>query len=151
MKPIHQQKTPLAKTRTAEKIIPEKRYLTAIQLAGVGFIVLLLSIQTITQQLGHRQPTNADETASKKTFPAQQNETRILSTIRDSIALPDNELPTIATVADPQSLKKLPFLANAHKGDLVIIFSGNRRVILYDPSTNKIKDMATLTGNISTP
>jgi hypothetical protein len=58
------------------------------------------------------------------------------------IALPTNEQPTIATVADPSKLKDQPFFANAKTGDRVFIYTNAKKAILYDEVANKIIEVA---------
>lgn len=65
------------------------------------------------------------------------------------IVLPGDEVPTIATVTDPEKLKDQTFFAKAKKGDKVLIFSKAKQAILYDPVINKIITMAPL--NIDIP
>lgn len=59
-------------------------------------------------------------------------------------ALPTNEIPTIATVADPEALKDQPFFAQAKKGDKVLIYAEAKKAILYSVTLNKILDIAPL-------
>lgn len=58
------------------------------------------------------------------------------------MVLPDNEQPTIATVADPSKLKDQAFFANAKKGDRVFIYTNAKKAILYDEIANKIIEVA---------
>ena len=58
--------------------------------------------------------------------------------------LPEGETPTVATVADPEKLKDQPFFANAKVGDKVLIYTNSKRAILYDPSADKIVEVAPL-------
>ncbi|MBI4050863.1 MAG: hypothetical protein HY396_02720 [Candidatus Doudnabacteria bacterium] len=64
------------------------------------------------------------------------------------IVLPQDEQPTVATVADPERLKGQPFFTNAKKGDKVLIYTNARKAILYDPVAKKIVELAPL--NIGT-
>ena len=57
------------------------------------------------------------------------------------IVLPD-ETPTLATVSDPSKLKDQAFFAKAKKGDQVLIYAQAKEAILYDPSINKIIEVA---------
>lgn len=54
------------------------------------------------------------------------------------------EIPTVATVTDKSKLSDQVFFANAKEGDKVLIFSQNKKVVLYRESTNKIIDVAPL-------
>ncbi len=56
--------------------------------------------------------------------------------------LPQNETPTVATVSDPTALNSQPFFANAQKGDKVLIYNQAKKAILYNPTENKIVEVA---------
>ena len=58
------------------------------------------------------------------------------------IVLPEGEQPTLATVSDPEKLKDQPFFAHAKVGDKVLIFTNAKKAILYNPTENKIVDVA---------
>jgi hypothetical protein len=58
--------------------------------------------------------------------------------------LPTEELPIVATVADPEKLKGQAFFVNATKGDKVLIYNTAKKAILYSPTENKIVDVAPL-------
>lgn len=60
------------------------------------------------------------------------------------IYLIPEELPTVATVTDTGKLSGQEFFSKAKEGDKVLIFSQNKKVILYRQSTNKIIDVASL-------
>ena len=69
------------------------------------------------------------------------------SVIRDVgklIMLPEGEIPTVATVTDPESLKDQPFFVNAMVGDKVLIYTNARKAILFRSSENKLVDVAPL-------
>ncbi|MGC9968943.1 MAG: hypothetical protein ABSC29_04430 [Minisyncoccia bacterium] len=72
----------------------------------------------------------------------------LVARVEQLIVLPQGETPTVATVVDPNVLKGQAFFANAVKGDLVLIYAGAKKAILYDPSMNKIVEVAPITiGN----
>ncbi len=58
------------------------------------------------------------------------------------IVLPEDEVPTIATVTDLEALQGQPFFANAKLGDKVLIFAKAGKAILYDPVEQKIVEVA---------
>ena len=65
--------------------------------------------------------------------------------------LPKDETPTVATVADPTALNSQPFFANAQKGDKVLIYNQARKAILYNPTENKIVEVAPINIGDQTP
>lgn len=67
------------------------------------------------------------------------------------LVLPTDERPTIATVSDPQKLKDQVFFANAKVGDQVLIYTKNKKVILYDPIANRIVEIASLNTGATLP
>jgi len=75
---------------------------------------------------------------------AQQEAEDLVKRVGKLIVLPEGEQPTIATVSDAESLKEQPFFSNSKIGDKVLIYTGARRVILYDPVNNRIVEVAPL-------
>jgi hypothetical protein len=73
---------------------------------------------------------------------AQQEVKDIVAKVSLLIVLPEGETPTIATVTDPKLLKDQAFFSKAQKGDQVLIYTNAKKAILYNPTTNKIVDVA---------
>lgn len=67
---------------------------------------------------------------------------RLIQRVGSLTQLPAGELPTVATVNNPERLKSQRFFANAKVGDKVLIFTNARYAILYDPVANKILESA---------
>ena len=84
---------------------------------------------------------------------AQQEVQKVVAEVSRLIVLPEGETPTIATVTDPDLLKDQPFFAKAQKGDKVLIYTNAKKAILYNPTSNKIVEVAPLNigNNTSTP
>ena len=81
---------------------------------------------------------------------AERRETEeLLSKIGALILLPEGEVPTIATVTDPDKLKNQSFFVKARKGDKVLIYANARKAILFSLLENKIIEVAPL--NIGVP
>ena len=68
----------------------------------------------------------------------------IIDKVSQLVLLPDGEVPTVATVADPELLKDQPFFAKAQKGDRLLIYTNAKKAILYNPRSNKIVEIAPL-------
>lgn len=84
--------------------------------------------------------------AQQQSTAANQAAVKALVTkVGQLMVLPTNETPTVATVVDPNLLKSQPFFANAQKGDAVLIYTSSKVAILYDPSVNKIVNVAPIT------
>ncbi len=64
--------------------------------------------------------------------------------VGEHMFLPIDEVPTIATVSDPEALKDQNFFIHAKKGDKVLIYSNAKLAVLYDPSADKIITIAPL-------
>lgn len=60
-----------------------------------------------------------------------------------------NETSTLVTVADKSRLQNKQLAEKVSDGDVLMIFSQNRRLIIYRPDTNKIVDMLTFTDQES--
>ena len=68
------------------------------------------------------------------------------------MVLPSDEVPTIATVADPEALKEQAFFTGTKNGDKVLIYTNAKKAILYDPIQNKILNVAPLNiGDAQSP
>ena len=66
----------------------------------------------------------------------------VMAKVGKLVVLPEDEQPTLATVADPEQLKNQPFFARAKKGDKVLVYNKAQKAILYDPVLNKIVEIA---------
>lgn len=71
----------------------------------------------------------------------------IVAKVGRLVVLPDNEAPTLATIADPEQLKDQPFFARAKKGDKVLVYNQAKKAILYDPVQDKIIEIAPITNS----
>lgn len=73
-----------------------------------------------------------------------QTDAQLIADVAKLIALPANETPTVATVADPSKLKDQPFFANAQVGDKVLIYTASHKAVLYRPREHKLIEVAPL-------
>lgn len=79
---------------------------------------------------------------------AKQEAETLVNKVGKLVALPEGEIPTVATVSDPEALKDQPFFAQAVKGDKVLIYAQAKKAVLYSVGMNKILEVAPLSiGN----
>ncbi|MEK7102730.1 MAG: hypothetical protein AAB870_00075 [Patescibacteria group bacterium] len=84
----------------------------------------------------------------------QQEEAQVAALVKkvaQLIVLPDNEKPTIMTVADKEKLKDQPFFNQATVGDKVLVYASTKKAILYNPRDNKIVEVASINLGQNTP
>ena len=72
----------------------------------------------------------------------------VIEAVRAHLVLPEGEEPTIATVTDLKQLEGQPFFKNAKIGHKVLIYTEAKKAILYDPTIDRIVEVAPL--NIGT-
>lgn len=82
--------------------------------------------------------------SSGSDMQAEKEIQTIKETIGKFLELPSDEEPVLATVTDIEKVKSQKFFANAQNGDKVLIYSENKKAILYRPSSNKIIEVAPL-------
>ncbi len=80
---------------------------------------------------------------------AKQEASKLVAEVGNLIVLPKDEVPTIATVTDPEQLKSQAFFADAQKGYKVLLYATAKKAILYDPINKKVVEVAPI--NIGTP
>jgi hypothetical protein len=79
---------------------------------------------------------------------AQAEVKDIVLKVSKLILLPQGEDPTLATVVDPERLRDQPFFARTSKGDKVLIYTKAKKAILYNPTVDKIVEVAPISlGN----
>lgn len=66
----------------------------------------------------------------------------LVSRVSRLIVLPADEQPTIAVVNDLSKLKDQTFFAQAKIGDNVLVYTSAKKAILYDPTADKIVEVA---------
>ena len=74
----------------------------------------------------------------------------IVAKVGRLMILPTDESPTLMTVANPEQLRDQPFFAKAEKGFKVLVYNQTEKAILYDPTQNKIVEIAPITNNNNT-
>ncbi len=108
----------------------------------VVLVLLLVLAMGTTYYFYQKTKTNISENPEKQL-------SQVIKMVSRHMVLPTDETPTMATVSDPEKLKDQPFFMNAQKGDKVLIFSESRKAILYNPTSDKIIEVAPI--NTSNP
>jgi hypothetical protein len=103
-------------------------------------IVLLLASLFLYDQ--YREAKRKLEAGTTKN---SQQVTDTVSRVSKLILLPTNETPTIVTVKDASKLKGEAFYTDAKDGDVTLVYSKQKRAILYRPSQNIIVNVAAVT------
>jgi len=68
----------------------------------------------------------------------------ILESVAELTDIPKDEIPTIVTVTNSESLKGQVFFKDAKIGDKILVFKISKKAILYRPTTNKVISIAPL-------
>lgn len=110
-----------------------KKYLLII------LIVLVLALGAAAFYF-YRQSTLSDAGTKESIAEAKT----LVRKVGKLMTLPEGETPTIATVSDPEALRDQAFFVDSKVGDKVLIYSNAKKAILFDPSANKIVNIAPL-------
>jgi len=101
-------------------------------LAGLGIAVVVLSIVAF---YFYKQYQDIKKNPNQA---AQAETTQLVAAVGKLIDLPKDETPTIATVLDKEKLKGQDFFLNAENGDKILIYTKDKKVIIYRPTQNKL-------------
>ena len=88
--------------------------------------------------------------SSQNTSQAQDDNKQLIDAVAKLMELPADELPSVATVTDKEKLKDEQFFARAEINDKLLIYPTSHIAIIYRPSTNKIVNVAPLSGDTAT-
>ncbi len=80
---------------------------------------------------------------------AKEEVTKLVAKVATLIAVPQDEIPTVATVSDSEKLKANAFFINAKNGDKVLIYTNAKKAVLYRPDEQKIIEVGPI--SIGTP
>ena len=74
----------------------------------------------------------------------------LLKKVNKLIILPENEVPTIATVTDKSKVNNQIFFAKSENGDKALIYTQAKKAFLYRPATDKIIEVMPINIESST-
>ncbi len=106
-------------------------------------IVALLVVAAIFTGGGYYFAMRKSDTSGDSQKELEQT----IKSVGKLMILPEDEVPTLATVTDPKKLEGQPFFAKAQAGDKILIYSNTKKVILYSPSMNKIIEVGGINLN----
>lgn len=84
--------------------------------------------------------------AATKTVLNKEEMKNLVEEIGKIAKLPQREDPSVATVTDINRLKDQPVFAESKNGDRVLLYTNAQKVVIYDPISRKIVNIAPLTA-----
>src|SRR5258708_4719917 len=108
-----------------KRLIVGSGTLTAIVIFGIGLFYFL-------------QYQHAQNLLKNPVLASELEQEAIVSKVGKLTTLPPGELPTIAKVTDQTKLQDQEFFRDAKNGDIVLIYTKTKRIVLYDPLANKV-------------
>lgn len=117
----------------------------------VPTLVLIVLIAVAASIFFYKKYQKSQQLLQNPTIVAQQQSQDLLNRVGKLIELPKDETPTIATVSDVTKLQGQPFFAKAKNGDKVLIYTKNKKAILYNPTLNIIVEVAPVNIGQPTP
>lgn len=115
--------------------------LAILLVAGFGAAGYFYKKNTsLKTQVADLQKKNTELEAKTKTPEAKNAEElkSVIAIIGQSVDLPKDETPSLATVQDKEKLKDQVFFAKAQNGDKLLIYSKIKTAYLWRPSTKKL-------------
>lgn len=116
-----------------------------IQILGVALLLLIVGGYFSFSYLKTRDELSRYETNNSIKSIKEKDE--LLKELNKLVLLPQDEEPTIATVADAFRLRGQKFFERAENGDKVLVYANTQRAILYRPSTKKVIEIAPVNIN----
>jgi hypothetical protein len=103
------------------------------------FIVIIQSVLLVAA-LGYAFTLQKENTNLRKPeYLPKLTAERIHKDIRDTVAVPANEVPVVlGTVADPTKLEDQVFYRNALQGDVIVVYTEAKIAVLYRESEKKV-------------
>ncbi len=115
-------------------------------------LLVLAVLLIIVSGVGYSYYKKAKNVTVDPNIVVQNEVAELVAKVGKLIILPVDEVPTVATVNDPEKLKDQAFFAKAKVGDKVLFFTNAKKAYLYDPVANKILEIAPINlGSTATP
>ncbi len=107
-------------------------------------IIGVAVVAVITSGILYIKYQKAQDIIKSSAIAGQVEVQDLVKKVSRLILLPENEIPTVATVSDLNKLKNQPFFQNSHNGDKLLIFAKAKLAILYSPQADKIINVGPL-------
>lgn len=112
------------------------------KLNKAGLLVLFLLLMLFLGSTAYYYRRNLKFSSNPQQASAESVQ-ELVKKVSQLILLPKDETPTVATVTDPEFLKKKQsFFNNASVGDKILIYPMARKAFMYNPTLNKIIESA---------
>jgi len=121
------------------KIVLTVILLTAfMSIAGVG-VWSYKKYQETNKELNQLKTLEGQQTL------AETQRTLLLEAVGKLILLPEDEVPTIATITSVEELsEQQPFFKDATNGDKLLVYSESKRAIIYSPKKDTLVNVGAL-------
>lgn len=113
----------------------QKRIRRLIILASALFLLICLSFFYLLNQ-------------KPKAITEEKEAKQIISKVEKIMELPQDEIPTVATVLDENKVQEEAFFKQSKTGDKLLAYIKNKKAILYRPSVNKIIEVAPISFEV---
>ena len=115
---------------------------------GLFLLIVFILMAAVSGSVGslvfYAKYKDTEERLKQATLASGDNVNAIIAKVGKLIKLPEDELPTIATISDLDKLEGQPFFARAKVGDKVLLYTQAKKAILYDPKDNVIIEVGPL-------
>jgi lipopolysaccharide export LptBFGC system permease protein LptF len=129
---------------TKSKAKPKNNKKLIVSLIIVAILAALVTV-LVVQRLEINRLNNPAAVAEQ----AKADATKLKDKVSKLMQLPDEEA-TIATVQDSDKLKEQEFFKNAKNGDKVLIFTTDKKAVIYRESENKVINSGPIVLNSNT-
>ena len=122
---------------------------------GRHFTIFLISIMALGGVLSsfyfYRKYKATEQLFRDINAVSQLDMKNLVEKVGKLIKLPEDELPTVATITDLERLKEQEFFTKAKVGDKVLLYPQAKKAFLYDPLDNVILEVGPLVIPTATP
>lgn len=108
--------------------------------------ILAVSVVSFYYYRNHKKESVSQSAVAGSNNSPASNEQSLKDVIGKIMELPTDEEPVVATVTDIEKIKGQKFFAHAQNGDRVLIYTNNKKAILYRESSGKIIEVSSVSG-----